>query len=153
MTKKKMKKSGASTRKRQRKFSVKEIRFRQHKTPEALVRAFLPKGTKLADVAVGLSNDGETVTSEESGHDFVKAVTRNGFWGFADTREGVIHFWENGKTSAATLCYFFGHELGHLTGKPARGMVAEERRADEYATVAERAFQQALLLGKVRVKA
>ena len=124
---------------------TKPIRFKRYRTALSIVRAHfdgeLPKSVKAVD---GNNKplewlDGETM---------VALVESEGVWGFADTRRRVIHFWCNSKVSSTYLAHFFGHEIGHLTGKQARGL-AEERRADEYGRAAAQVVKQLRRMGRV----
>ncbi len=93
-------------------------------------------------------DDGEEV--EISLNEELKNIKEIGYHGCID-KNNVIHFWidNNKNISLEDLIFFFGHEIGHRTGKPIKGnhikdkmiCVKEEHRADKYGNVAKLAFK------------
>lgn len=107
------------------------MRLRRHKTIASVLRAF--DGPEA--YAERLRDLGEDDQSEAQIHAGIHGM---GYWGFVTvtTAVPVIHYWTDGRRTIAQLVRFFGHELGHVTGAPARGMLREEERADLYGHVA-----------------
>lgn len=127
-----------------RRYNQPVFRFKRYRTARAIVQAFMrgprSKSWKLEEV-VFENSDG----SETTGPDVVAQYEEMGVWGFADTRARppVIHYWHDGKRSESELIQFFGHEMGHLVGKPLKSGWPEENRADDYGYVAQQATAQA----------
>lgn len=106
------------------------FRWKKHKTPEALLRAYSGgMGVKLKDISFVMSDD-----TEVSVDALVANITRMGMWAFTETRAKppAIHFWHDGKRRREDLALLFGHEIGHNCGKKLKSGWPEERRADEY---------------------
>lgn len=119
-----------------------QVKFKRHRTPESVVRAFvlpaLGKNGKLSDIEFGggYLHDGSEAPNWDSA-DMVQAIREMGLWGFAATKSKppVIHYWTDGKRPLGEVVAFLGHELGHCTGASLDD-VEEEWRADTYAEVA-----------------
>lgn len=109
---------------------------KRHRTVTSILKAFLRDPSEIG----GTWTDSNGLDHED--REVAGYIKENGFWGFTETfaKPPVIHYWTDKKRDEGTLLRFFAHELGHITGKPARGVVAEENRADEYMLVAEEAL-------------
>lgn len=126
-----------------RRYNQPVFRFKRYKTVRAVHKAFLgPDGKDWDPKDFVVENSDGTQTS---GLDFEKQLASMGMWGFAETRARppVIHYWHDGKRSESELTHFFGHEMGHLIGKPVKDGWPEENRADDYGYVAQQAAAQA----------
>lgn len=103
-----------------------KVRYRKHRTARSIARQFF--GHRPEDLRV-VDQHGES-------HDLVAAIEREGIWAFVETRKKppIIHWWDDDKRTVAECARVLGHELGHISGKPKKG-ITEEWRADEYADV------------------
>lgn len=116
--------------------AVPVVRFRRHRTPLSLLRAFFrPMGVRPEDIQ-------ETPR-------MLADTKRFGMWAFAATRESppVIHYWHAKGANLLHLAMLLGHEVGHLSGRKLRSRRndwREELRADEYGAAAYLALRQVL---------
>ncbi len=103
-----------------------DVRWKQYRTAKALDAVF-SRGCE--------ADPGDLMVDDEP---MLDVIQRQGMWAFVDTKASppVVHYWHDGKRSEMELAFMLGHELGHVTGRKARGFVAEEHRADEYGEVA-----------------
>lgn len=125
----------------------KDVRFKRHSTPERIIAAhWKPTGLTLRDLRKGdfkgASADGNTVRYTLA--DQIEGMRAMGMWGFADTTRRVVHYWHDGKRSAAELAMLFGHELAHLAHPTKRDSVANEMRCDLYGSIAATATRAAI---------
>lgn len=108
------------------------MRFR---SPAALLRAYW----------VGIARKSGWRASEvEVPDEMEQALRRHRMWAFVttDTKVPVVRYWHEPGVSRERLAMMLGHELGHVTGKQARGHAAEEDRADEYGRVAAAVYRR-----------
>lgn len=117
-------------------------------TPEELLKTFWQFGDETADFE-GCTFGGEDAEGNEVEFDLddmVDGVKKQGMWGYAESKTGKVHIWVDPASASKDVMFFLGHELGHLSGTPIEqttepGDIREEKRADEYATVAKTAFE------------
>lgn len=119
---------------RPRKHGTPTFRFRKHRTPRSILRAFTKEsGWKLEDISF------EDVTGQhaDSADSMVDLIEQQGLWGYCESlaRPPLIHFWTDGRRSEEELTRFFGHEMGHTLGEKLEDE-EEEYRADDYGHVA-----------------
>ncbi len=91
-------------------------------------------------------------TTMESGEDvdvsaatMLAGIEMMGCWGFVDIKDKRIHAWAAPMTDPLRVMEMLGHELGHLTGQPDADDLREERRADQYGSVAAQAYRLLML--------
>ena len=124
----------------------------KHNTPEDIIAAywhFEENGMTLEDF---LQSEGGATTgdSEEvtfTGAEELAGIKENGFWGFCDPKTKTVNVWIGENADPEEIIFFLGHEIGHASGKPlpptgdeVQDEIAEERRADEYGEVTQKAF-------------
>jgi hypothetical protein len=83
---------------------------------------------------------------EMSFDEFVEATEEQDCWAWVDKHARIIHLWP-GSATDKELLVLLGHELGHVTGMPLEGEMAEEERCDGYGLVAAKTVE---LVGHVR---
>ena len=87
---------------------------------------------------------GETDSGEEVEIPFlmvIEDIRATGIYGFAEKEENTIHYWiEPSVASDDDIVSFLGHELGHLAGEQSQDDIAEEKRAEMFASVAVESF-------------
>lgn len=111
-----------------------DVRFRRHSSARAVYLAF--KRSVLSEAGEDPKDKGWEGNVPEA--DVLAGIAASGFWGWADTKGRVIHYWARAGLPVWKLAYLLGHEAGHCSGKPIRrGYVAEEARADTYGAAAE----------------
>lgn len=105
------------------------VRWRRLKSPESLERAWSGSIAKAAGYRLR-----DTIINR----DLVKLIRNRGMWAFVDTtaKPPVVRYWCSHNVKPERLAAMLGHELGHTIGKPRRGHLAEEQRADDYGRVA-----------------
>ncbi len=67
-------------------------------------------------------------------------IESQGIWGFVD-ENNVIHYWIGKDLPLDNIIHFFGHEIGHRTGKPNTDEFQEEMRAEGFGRVATLAYK------------
>ena len=109
-----------------------KVRWRRHASARSLVREYARAPAR----DLGCLPE-EVLLGPDTFTGFLKRIERMGRWAFVETlaKPPVVHYWASPGTPAASLAFMLGHELGHISGKPARGAMAEEDRADEYGEV------------------
>ncbi len=116
--------------------AVPRVRFRRHRTPLSLLRAFFkPMGVRPEDIQEAPAMLADTKCF--------------GMWAFAETLASppVIHYWHEKDANPLHLAMLLGHEVGHISGKKLRSRRndwREELRADEYGAAAYLALRQVL---------
>lgn len=75
----------------------------------------------------------------------VQYIEDQGFWGFADTRKHVVHYWfsESNPPAFGEVLELFAHEIAHLTGREEIGVLNEERRGYWAGQCAAQAYELA----------
>ena len=108
-----------------------KVEWKRHKSPASILAAFAKISLKEA----------LELTWEDSDDLVYKQILKSAKWAFVETRSKppVVHYWHSKSCKTEDLAFMLGHELGHVSGKPRRG-VTEELRADEYGAVAAAVF-------------
>lgn len=116
-----------------------KVRFVRHASAEAaLASMWRGTGVTLSDLraATTIGVDVTGKRHEISHAEELRSVKRMGFWGWADERKRVVHYWHNGRQNAAALAHLLGHEVGHILRavKLPRmsGYIREEAEADRH---------------------
>lgn len=114
---------------------MRRIRWIRYETPQALARAWAHCIAK---------DNGWPAKGAKAHPGLLPAIVRQGMWAFVSvrTKVPVIRYWHKLGVPHEQVAMMLGHELGHVTGKPARGHAAEEDRADEYGKVAAAVFRR-----------
>ena len=120
-----------------------EIKIQVHDSPESVESALwrLPV-EELSQGSVGCV-DGQGNDIEMSFDEQMKAIKQMGFYGFADSKNKVIHIWASLEASIEDLVAFFAHERGHLIGPNHRDFLKEEQKAELYSICAAFAYREA----------
>lgn len=79
----------------------------------------------------------EVVYSRES---MVAGMTQTGCWAFADTNTNTVHAWAEATANPGLVLHMLAHEVAHLTGTAAPDGYQEEMRAEQFGSVAAKAF-------------
>lgn len=114
------------------------IKFVRLKTPHGIARAFAESTLRDAGVP---RNEWRDCEESPPRSEMVKSIRAEGFWGFCDTKRNVVRYWAAPNLPRWKLLYLLGHEVGHASGKPVRGMIAEENRANTYGAAVESVFR------------
>lgn len=111
------------------------VRWIKYRTAAALLRAWS---------ACLVRQDGWSTSEAQAQEAMRHAVICHGMWAFVSTvtKVPVVRYWHAQGVSRERLAMMLGHELGHVTGKRARGHAAEEDRADEYGRVAMAVYRR-----------
>lgn len=93
-----------------------EVSVRKYSTARAILDKFWSFGND--DIGTdevemgGVTTDGEHVTLSMDQQ--LESIQQDGFWGYYDKHENVIHAWISDNVAPNDLLFFLGHELGHV---------------------------------------
>jgi hypothetical protein len=112
-----------------------------HRSPESVVAEHwkMPIAELSAAQLGGIDAEGKQL--EYSVDDMIEGIRAQGLWGFADTRNLLLHYWKSVGTSDFDLMHFLAHELYHLRLKPHRNHLRDEKLAEDFGRVAAEAFR------------